>query len=204
MKSFFISLFIHFIVIFILGGYFQVLSKKEMKLEKREESSHIHQTATEVIPIVIRITKRDMEAIFNKEKMEKRKLVQQKEKAVKSKQPNNQKETKNSVARAKQIESKGKEELISYVKDLRSFIESKKSYPKIALRLKQSGIVEICLDIDENGLFQNIHLKEKSKFNSLNDAAIKLIKELAHFKPLPNELGKKITLNVPLNYSLSL
>jgi TonB family protein len=106
------------------------------------------------------------------------------------------------TARKKVSKIEGDKKLDQYFTELRKLVEQRKFYPKKALRMRQSGSVEICLEIDKNGNFHGIHIKTPSPFGSLNKAALSLVEEISRFKPLPKSLGKKITFNIPLKYAL--
>jgi TonB family protein len=110
---------------------------------------------------------------------------------------------KNIASREKSSKVIGEELLHKYVTEIRSFVERKQYYPKKARRMRQSGAVEICLDIDHNGQFLDVHIKKASAYSALNNAALSLIQEISKFKPLPKEMGNKITLSIPLTYALN-
>ena len=97
------------------------------------------------------------------------------------------------VARAAQL---------TYAQQLKGFIERNKFYPRSALRLKHSGTVKIHLEIAPNGLFKAVHLAENCPHDSLNQAAISLIKKLKRFKPLPPEFVTSKNFVIPIAYQI--
>ncbi len=191
MKSLFLSLTIHALVLF---GTMPNLFKDKPQAPKVHASE-------QVLHVSIRLNEQDVETI--KEKIQKVRKAKRIKKMVKKKTtPKPKKVVTNKVKKAPVNKVDGEKVLNSYITELRSFIESKKYYPKRALRMKQAGAVEICLDIDENGNFHDIHIKNGSRYSTLNKAALELIKEISKFKPLPRDLGQKVTLNIPLRYAL--
>ena len=92
---------------------------------------------------------------------------------------------------------------LSYAQQLKAFIEDNKFYPRTAVRLKQTGVVKIRLEINEDGLFQNIQLVQASPHKNLNQAALELLKKLKRFKPLPKELLTTKGFVVPIAYQIS-
>ena len=74
----------------------------------------------------------------------------------------------------------------SYAKQLKIYLEKNKNYPRAALRLRQSGVVKVKLQIYKDGRFGDIQVISPSPFDSLNQAAVDLLKHLGSFKPLPS------------------
>lgn len=90
-----------------------------------------------------------------------------------------------------------------YLSKVRNKIARNKIYPKRAKRLKQEGKVLVSFLISHNGKIKNISLKGKSSYKRLNEAALKLLRSIARFDPIPKELGKNSwAIEVPINYSI--
>lgn len=90
-----------------------------------------------------------------------------------------------------------------YLSKLRAKIEQNKTYPKRAKRLKQQGQVVIAFKISKSGHIENVNLKGSCPYKRLNEAAIKLLIEIAKFEPIPSELEKNSwAIEVPINYSI--
>ncbi|MCF8058481.1 MAG: energy transducer TonB [Bacteriovoracaceae bacterium] len=194
MKFFFISLFIHFGLLFFSD--ISVL-KKDYSFRPRVESS------SEVIHVTIKLNESEVRELEKKIDIIKKEKIVNKVTSTIKKKFQQQPIKKSTVVQEGVSKVKGDELLNKYFLELRKHIEAKKYYPKMALMLKQAGSVEICLEIDQNGNFHGIHIKRPSPFSSLNKAALSLVEEISKFKPLPLTMGKKVTLNIPLKYDLS-
>lgn len=93
--------------------------------------------------------------------------------------------------------------LKAYFTDLRFDIERNKIYPKLARRLKQSGIVHVKFDISKEGQISNVNVKKQCPFHRLNEAALELLSSLKKQYPLPDEINaEKISVVLPINYIL--
>jgi len=91
----------------------------------------------------------------------------------------------------------------NYLSKLRATIENNKIYPKRAKRLKQQGKVIISFEITRSGHIKKIALKNACPYRRLNSAAIDLLKQIAKFEPIPEELEKNTwAIDVPINYSI--
>lgn len=189
MKFFLISTFIH-ISLFLFAS-------REFEKDSKVLKPHV-QPSTKVMHISLKIKPEDVRDPLKKVATIK-KLKKSIEKIVKE---TNNKIIKKTKERKQNSKILGEKELHQYFAEVRSFIEKRKYYPKKALKMRQSGEVEICIEIDENGNFHDIHIKTESRYKTLNIAALSLIQEISKFKPLPKEVGKKVTLNIPIKYAL--
>ncbi len=91
-----------------------------------------------------------------------------------------------------------------YLSKIKSHIEKYKKYPKRAKRLKQQGQVIVGFEIAPNGQISSVSLKSKSPYKRLNLAALKILKEIIRFDPIPKELNKTTwAIEVPISYSIS-
>lgn len=105
----------------------------------------------------------------------------------------------------KVIVSSAKKNMIKndYLLKLRKKIEKNKIYPKRAKRLNQEGKVVVAFEIAKNGKIRSISLRNGCSYKRLNNAAIKLLEQIAMFDPIPNELNKnKWAIEIPINYSI--
>jgi len=90
-----------------------------------------------------------------------------------------------------------------YLYELAKYIERNKVYPKKARKLKQQGRVFISFIIDANGNFQNLKLIKSSSFKSLDKGALKLLKNISTFKPLPTDLKvSSLSVTQPITYQI--
>jgi len=91
----------------------------------------------------------------------------------------------------------------AYLLKLRKKIEQNKVYPKRAKRLRQEGKVLVSFLVRKNGSIQNIKLVGKSSYKRLDEATLELLKKIARFDAIPEELEKNSwTIEVPINYSI--
>ncbi|MCJ8326495.1 MAG: energy transducer TonB [Campylobacterales bacterium] len=91
----------------------------------------------------------------------------------------------------------------AYLTKVRKHIESHKKYPRKAKRLRQEGKVVISFIIKPDGKIHGINLKSKCPYKRLNDAALKILKKIVQFDPIPDELEKNSwKIDIPIQYSL--
>jgi TonB family protein len=108
-------------------------------------------------------------------------------------------ETKSSVLKSQN----NKAVMATYTQQLKLYLEENKVYPRIALRLRQKGIVTIKVLINQNGKFSNIQVVSQSPFSSLNQAAMNLLRSLGQFKPLPAHYQGQQEFIIPIAYRLN-
>ena len=89
---------------------------------------------------------------------------------------------------------------LNYVQQLKTYIDENKFYPRAALKLNQTGVVKIRLEITPEGLFKNVTVIRASAHENLNRAALKLVKNLRHFKPLPGIFQGRTPFIIPIAY----
>lgn len=90
-----------------------------------------------------------------------------------------------------------------YLAQLRKIIEAKKSYPKNAKKLSQSGTVTVKFTILRNGTIKNIQVINTSSFKILDDAALKILDDLAKVDAFPKELSEdEMVVIIPIEYDL--
>lgn len=189
MKSFLLSLSIHLIALFALNPDW--INLKEVEKPKVTASEQVFHVSIQLNEEEIQTLQKTLKTVKKNSPLKKPlKKISKKE------------NLKKTIVREKVSKVDGQKVLDKYFVELRKFIENKKYYPKRAIRMRQAGSVEICLEIDEHGNFHDIKIKNPSKFKTLNKAALALVKEISRFKPLPKEMGEKITLNIPLKYAL--
>ena len=91
-----------------------------------------------------------------------------------------------------------------YLFDLKILIEENKAYPKAAQLLGQQGLVKIQFKIKPTGEFADIALANECPYHKLNQAALKLIRKIQRFKPLPNSLKEtQLAVVLPIEYILN-
>jgi protein TonB len=114
------------------------------------------------------------------------------------------KTTIHKIAIKEKISDEQKKILIdNYLLELKNLIEKNKQYPKKAKRLNQEGLVILKVEILKDGIFSNMAIKSKSKFKRLNNAALKILKDLKSFKKIPAQLAKESwIINIPIEYKI--
>ncbi len=91
----------------------------------------------------------------------------------------------------------------NYYSKVRNMIERKKRYPSIAKKLRQEGIVHVTFTISKNGAISDVRLVKKCSHERLNRAAVRVLKEIGSFPPIPEEVGKQsISLSVLIRYKI--
>lgn len=92
----------------------------------------------------------------------------------------------------------------TYLAKLTSLIEKNKNYPKNAKRLNQTGKVHVTFMITKDGKIKNCKILKGSEFESLDQAALEILLNIANFEPIPNELNKESwEITVPIIYQIA-
>ncbi len=92
----------------------------------------------------------------------------------------------------------------TYLAKLTSLIEKNKNYPKTAKRLNQTGKVHVTFMITKDGKIKNCKILKGSEFESLDQAALEILLNIANFEPIPNELNKESwEITVPIVYQIA-
>lgn len=92
----------------------------------------------------------------------------------------------------------------TYLAKLTSLIEKNKNYPKSAKRLNQTGKVHVTFMITKDGKIKNCKILKGSEFESLDQAALEILLNIANFEPIPNELNKESwEITVPIVYQIA-
>lgn len=92
----------------------------------------------------------------------------------------------------------------TYLAKLTNLIEKNKNYPKTAKRLNQTGKVHVTFMITKDGKIKNCKILKGSEFESLDQAALEILLNIANFEPIPNELNKESwEITVPIVYQIA-
>ena len=90
-----------------------------------------------------------------------------------------------------------------YKYELRLFLESRKIYPEVAKRLRQTGKVIVHFKITADGALSEVNLEQGSSSEVLNRAAMDLVKGAPRFKAIPAEAKtNELQLSLPIEYIL--
>jgi len=87
----------------------------------------------------------------------------------------------------------------AYMGMVLNLIDMNKSYPYLARKKGQEGVVNISALIDENGEMLEINLEESSGHRLLDKNAMKLV---ASVFPLDNKPDERVRIVIPVRYSL--
>jgi protein TonB len=91
----------------------------------------------------------------------------------------------------------------AYKTALQAEIARHRSYPLMARRLRQEGTVAVGFVVQADGRLTAIELLESSGHRLLDEAALAAVREVARFRPIPEELNRQDwPLSVPLNFRL--
>ncbi|MFT7860329.1 MAG: energy transducer TonB [Sulfurimonas sp.] len=90
-----------------------------------------------------------------------------------------------------------------YITKVKAAIEAKKYYPRRAKRLKREGVVEVRFTILKDGSVKDAALANPSRYKRLNKGALKTLKRVGKFAPIPQELKlDSWEVVVPIEYRL--
>lgn len=80
------------------------------------------------------------------------------------------------VAKTASDKSSGADTALNkYLSDLRLLVQKNKKYPRIAKKLKQSGVVVLYFEIEKTNKIKKLELSKASEFESLNEAALEAV-----------------------------
>ena len=91
----------------------------------------------------------------------------------------------------------------AYAQALTRYFAQKRSYPAVARRLGQQGIVWIDIELMRSGEISDITLAKSSGYKSLDDAALELVRGSHDIPPFPEHTtAQKKKIRIPLEYAL--
>jgi len=97
--------------------------------------------------------------------------------------------------------TKAPKELQKFFRSLVSEIHNKKKYPRLSKKLRESGTVHIKFMVNSRGEVKNATLIKSSKYQRLNNSALKVVSKLEIKEPIPNNYDK-IVITFPMSYIL--
>lgn len=90
-----------------------------------------------------------------------------------------------------------------YMAGLYKMLSQNKHYPKMAKRRHLEGTAYIHFKLLKNGKLEEIYLAQACGHKSLDRAALKLVRSIESYKPIPDEVSKiALNIKIPINYSL--
>lgn len=120
-----------------------------------------------------------------------------------------QKQIENSTNTEKNNENKKQDSIIEekfileYGKKVREAINQNKTYPNISKKLKEEGLVIISFRVLKNGEIENIHIKQSSNKERLDNAAINALNETNSFEAFDENIKKAfLDFQIPLEFSI--
>jgi len=94
--------------------------------------------------------------------------------------------------------------LQAYLTEVFKKIDSRKEYPRMAVRLGQEGKVDVEFSITSDGKAEEIHIRKGSGFRLLDESAMEAIRKASPFPPIPESLKQqKISVSITLLFTLS-
>jgi protein TonB len=90
----------------------------------------------------------------------------------------------------------------AYLRSIASLIDRQKSYPLMARKGRQQGIVNVVFTLDQNGLLDNCQVKESSGFRPLDQAALKAVRQVRRYPDPPPALGEKPSFQIAISFRL--
>ncbi|WP_413283695.1 TonB family protein [Vibrio sp. MA40-2] len=90
----------------------------------------------------------------------------------------------------------------SYISGLQRKIanSANRMYPKKAQRNNQQGVIKVSFYLLEDGTIEKVAIVEESKFTALNKAAVKAVKRVKKYKPLPEGINNYFV--IPISFKL--
>jgi protein TonB len=90
----------------------------------------------------------------------------------------------------------------AYLRSIASLIDRQKSYPLMARKGRQQGIVNVVFTLDQDGLLDNCQVKESSGFRPLDQAALKAVRQVRRYPDPPPALGEKPSFQIAISFRL--
>lgn len=90
-----------------------------------------------------------------------------------------------------------------YIAGLYKILSQNKRYPKMAKRRHLEGVAHIHFTVLKNGNLDNVYIAKACGHKSLDNAALKLVKSIQKYKPIPDEVSRvAMNIKIPITYSL--
>ncbi len=90
----------------------------------------------------------------------------------------------------------------AYIQNILDLINKRKTYPRDSIEREEEGRVVLGVSLSADGRVQEVHVEESSRFQRLDQAALKIISEISSFPPLPPMLEAPLHLHIPIVYHL--
>ena len=91
-----------------------------------------------------------------------------------------------------------------YISELLSFTQRNVKYPKTAILRGYEGNIRLEVTITADGKLVDYHYLEKSRYRSLNQAAVVAVKKSASYPPLPESINERpFSFTIPFVFALN-
>ncbi|ASD65401.1 energy transducer TonB [Bdellovibrio bacteriovorus] len=91
-----------------------------------------------------------------------------------------------------------------YLYEIKKLLERRKRYPMLAKKMGQTGKVTMRFTLAQDGSLLTSEIVEKTPYDSLNQAALDLVKGIHGLKPFPQEIQRgSWSITVPIEYVLN-
>lgn len=91
-----------------------------------------------------------------------------------------------------------------YLYEIKKLLERRKRYPMLAKKMGQTGKVTMRFTLAQDGSLLASEIVEKAAYETLNQAALDLVKGIHGMKPFPHEIQRTSwSITVPIEYVLN-
>ena len=111
--------------------------------------------------------------------------------------------TENSARSAGKLAGSRASDLALYRTRVIEIIQRNHSYPEQAFELEQQGMVQVRCKISSDGSVMETRIERASRYPSLNQGALELLRRVGKFPPLPKSLANEpLSIVLPIQYLL--
>lgn len=191
---------------------FSKIENKEIKLEIPQTKEALKETKKEnfIKKETIKPTKKVLQNKIE-EKIEKIEEQKKEESTTNSTNISTipQKQAENFTTTEKNSENKKQDFIneekfiLEYGKKVRQTINENKTYPNVSKKLKEEGLVIISFKVLKNGKIENLHIKQSSNKERLDNAAINALNETNSFEVFDENIKKEfLDFEIALEFSI--
>lgn len=94
------------------------------------------------------------------------------------------------------------QETETYIHSVFQIVSRSKVYPRESLSREEEGRVVIGVSVLASGAIDEVRIEEACSFQRLNEAALKTIREIKSFPPLPTTIEAPLHLHIPISYQM--
>lgn len=89
-----------------------------------------------------------------------------------------------------------------YIREVTKLIAERKIYPREAVEREYEGKVMVSVTLDRSGAVQQVEIEQDCPFALLNEAALKTVRSVGKFPPLPDNVQAPLHLHIPLVFKI--